>query len=125
MKKSIIIAFVSLAIVAASVTCLIVFMPYLQRVVSMSGGVLELEFEDGSKQYVARGEIIYVELNTRCKIRAITPVAENEHVLKVNDGNGNLIDCNNSITFDERRVYMFDLYEESGNFTSFFCVEVI
>ncbi len=76
MKKSIILVFVSLAIVAVSVTCLIVFMPHLQREVRMSGGVLELEFEDGSKQYVARGEIIYVELNTRCKIRAITPVAE-------------------------------------------------
>ncbi len=52
-------------------------------------------------------------------------MAENEHVLKVNYGKGNLIDCNSSITFDEKRIYMFDLYDESGNFTSFFCVEVI
>ena len=125
MKKTITIAIVSLMIFIVSATCLAVFMPHLQRDVRMSGGVLQLEFEDGRKQYAARGEVIRVELNTRCNISVVTSVATNKHVIKVKDGNGNLIDCNSSITFDERRVYIFDLYEESGNFTSFFCVEVV
>lgn len=124
MKKSIIIVFVSLAIVAASVTCLIVFMPHLQRVVSMSGGVLELEFEDGSKQYLAGGGEVFVDLNTRCKIRVITPIEDDKHVLKVKDSKGNYIEYSDGIVFDERKFYIFDLYQENGNFATSFYVEV-
>ncbi|MDE5990046.1 MAG: hypothetical protein K2H36_00500 [Clostridia bacterium] len=111
-----------LASIIVSIVLMAVFIPHYQNSIKSSGGVLELEFEDGSKQYVAIGGRIYVEMGSKCKVRAITPTSEDNYVLSLKNGE---IAEDGIVIFDKQATYFFDIYLSSGNFVAEFFVEAV
>ena len=121
MKKKVSIC-VMLASVIISIVLLCVFIPHFQDSVRSSGGVLEIQFEDGAKQYVAKGGSVRVEIGSKCKIKAITSMPSSNYSLSVK--NGSLAE-DGEIIFDKQGLYVFDLYLSSGNFVADFYVEAV
>ena len=113
---------VILASVIVSFLLLVVFIPHYQNSVKYSGGVLELEFEDGTKQYVANGGTINVAMGSNCTVRVNTPTSSDNYEIRLKNGE---ISEDGTVVFDSRQLYVFDLYLTSGIGVAMFLVEVV
>ena len=113
---------VLLVSVIVSIVLLVVFIPHFQYVVQSSGGVLELEFEDGSKQYVPNGGRVNVAVGSKCIVKVNTPTSGDNYELRLKNGE---INDDGTVVFGTQQLYFFDLHLVSGNFTATFLVEAV
>lgn len=113
---------VLLVSVIVSIVLLVVFIPHFQNAVQLSGGVLELEFEDGSKQYVPNGGRINVAVGSKCIVKVNTPTSSDNYEIRLKKGE---IADDGTVVFGTQQLYVFDLYLDRGYFPATFFVEAV